>query len=52
VAGHGGKLSLAATVTGSLGNDFATNEKLANEMLGFPRENLDEVVTRVLRDGS
>jgi hypothetical protein len=39
-------------VTGGLGNDFATDEKLANEMLGLPRENLDEVVTRVLRDGS
>jgi hypothetical protein len=47
-----GKLALAATVTGGLGNDFATDEKLANEMLGLPRENLDEVVTRVLRDGS
>jgi hypothetical protein len=47
-----GKLALAATVTGGLRNDFATDEKLANEMLGLPRENLGEVVTRVLRDGS
>jgi hypothetical protein len=32
-----------------VGNDFAMDEKLVNEMLGLPRENLDEVVTRVLR---
>ena len=38
-------------MTGGLGNDFATDEKLANEMLDLPRENLDVVVTRVLRDG-
>jgi hypothetical protein len=47
-----GKLALAATVTGGSENDFALDEKLANEMLGLPRENLGEVVTRVLRDGS
>lgn len=46
------KLALPATVTGGLGNDFAMDEKLANKMLGLLRENLDEVVTRVLRDGS
>ena len=44
-----GKLALAAT---GLGNDFAVEEKLANEMLGLPRESLGEVATRVLRDGS
>jgi hypothetical protein len=47
-----GKLALAATVTGGLRNDFATDEKLENEMPGLLRENLGEVVTRVLRDGS
>jgi len=48
-----GKLALAAaTVTGGLEDDFALDEKLANEMLGLLRQNLGEVVTRVLRDGS
>ena len=43
-----GKLAMAVTVMGGMGNDFATDEKLANEMLGLPQEDLDEVVARVL----
>jgi hypothetical protein len=34
---------------GGMGNDFAT-EKLANEMLGLPKENLDEVAARALKE--
>jgi hypothetical protein len=46
-----GKLALAANVIGGMGNDFAMDEKLANEMLGLPKEDLDEVVERVLKEG-
>jgi hypothetical protein len=41
-----GKLALAANVIGGMGNDFATDEKLANETLGLPKEDLDKVVER------
>ena len=47
-----GKLAMAVAVLDGMGNDFATDEKLANEMLGLPKENLDEVVGRVLQGRS
>ncbi len=47
-----GKLLLASTFKGGLGANFATEEKLANEVLGLPEEKLDDVVVRVLKDGS
>ena len=43
-----GKLAMAVTVMDGTGNDFASDEKLANEMLGLPKEDLDEVVAKVL----
>lgn len=46
------KLALAVAATDGTGNDFATDEKLANEMLGLPKEELDDVVARVLNEGS
>lgn len=38
--------------TDGTGNGFATDEKLANDMLGLPEEELDDVVARVLNEGS
>jgi len=46
-----GKLVLAANFIGRMGNDFATEETLANGMLGLPKEDLDEVVARILKGG-
>ena len=46
-----GKLAMAVTVMGETGNDFAGDEKLANEMLGLPKEDVD-VVPRVLWERS
>jgi hypothetical protein len=44
-----GKLVLAANFIGRMGNDFATEETMANGMLGLPKEDLDEVVARILK---
>lgn len=45
------KLLLSCTHKGGLGNDFAKEESLANDMLGLPQEDLDAVLERVLRTG-
>ena len=44
-----GKLALAASYSAKYGGNFAAEGKLANEMLGIPKENLDEVLADVLQ---
>lgn len=44
-----GKLALAASYAGTYGGNFMEEGKLANEELGIPREDLDEVVKSVLQ---
>ncbi|KAI0139136.1 NmrA-like family protein [Hypoxylon sp. NC0597] len=43
------KLMLAANLLPGYGNNFAEEEKLWNDRLGVPRENVDEVVARIVR---
>ncbi|KAI0839702.1 NmrA-like family protein [Hypoxylon sp. FL0890] len=43
------KLMLAANLLPGYGNNFAKEEKLWNEELGVPRENVDEVVARIVK---
>ena len=42
-------LILAATYGEGKGSDFASGETLSNEMLGLPKEDLDEVVAKVVK---
>ncbi len=44
-----GKLALAASFKGGLGADFASEETLANEMIGLPKEDLDIVIAEVAK---
>ena len=44
-----GKLALAASFSGKYGGNFAAEGKLANEILGIPREDLDQVLADVLQ---
>lgn len=44
-----GKLALAVSFKGGLGGDFATEETLANEMLGLPKEDPDVVVGEIVK---
>lgn len=43
-----GKLALAASFGGIYGADFVAEGKLANEMLGVPKENLDHVLKGIV----
>ncbi|KAI0888387.1 NmrA-like family protein [Annulohypoxylon maeteangense] len=43
------KLVLAASLIPGYGNNFAEEEKLWNDVLGVPRESIDEVVGKVIR---
>lgn len=43
-----GKLALASTVKPGIEGDFAEEDLLDNELLGLPRENVEETVARVL----
>ena len=45
-----GQLVLAASFKGGLGADFATEEKLANGLLGLPKEDLDEEVKKIVEE--
>jgi len=42
-------LILAATYGGGRGSDFEEDEGLSNELLSLPREDLDEVVSEVVK---
>lgn len=46
-----GKLVLAASLLPGCGNNFADEEKLWNEDLGVPRENIADVVARIIEKG-
>ncbi|KAI1416454.1 NmrA-like family protein [Hypoxylon sp. FL1857] len=43
------KLMLAANLLPEYGNNFVEEEKLWNDALGVPRENVDEVVARIVK---
>ncbi|OTA89500.1 hypothetical protein M434DRAFT_373779 [Hypoxylon sp. CO27-5] len=43
------KLMLAANLLPGYGNNFVEEEKLWNDTLGVPRENVDEVIARIVR---
>ncbi|KAI1141451.1 NmrA-like family protein [Hypoxylon sp. FL0543] len=44
------KLMLAANLLPGHGNNFAAEEKLWNDELGVPRESVEEVVARIVKD--
>ena len=44
-----GKLALAASFKGGLGANFASEETLANEMIGLPKEDLDNVIAEIVK---
>ncbi|KAI1439023.1 NmrA-like family protein [Xylaria sp. CBS 124048] len=44
-----GKLVLAANLTPGCGNNFALEERLWNEELGVPREDLDKVIADIVK---
>ncbi|KAF4626471.1 hypothetical protein G7Y89_g11690 [Cudoniella acicularis] len=46
-----GNLALASLAKEGMGADFAAEGLLDNDLLGIPRETVDETVARVLKDG-
>lgn len=44
-----GKLALVVNLKSGYGNDFATEATLANDLLGLPKQSVEEVVADILK---